>query len=56
MPKSNFKAEFKALQSVHAALKPLNPESRRKVVEAVHTLIEISVGISRPGKKSRGGK
>ena len=56
MPNSNFKAEFKALQSVHAALTPLTPESRRKVIEAVHTLIEVSVGKVRPGKKSNGGK
>ena len=36
--------EFKALQAVHTALIPLSPEGRRKVVEAVHALLEISAG------------
>ncbi len=36
--------EFKAVEAVLAALTPLKPEGRRKVIEAVHALIEISVG------------
>lgn len=56
MPSAKFKAEFKSLQLVHAALTPLNPESRRRVIEAVHTLIKVASGKVRPDKKSRGGK
>lgn len=41
--------EFKALEAVAAALAPLNPEGRRKVIEAVHALMEISAG-SRQGQ------
>jgi hypothetical protein len=36
--------EFKALETVLYALAPLKPEGRRKVIEAVHSLIEISTG------------
>lgn len=36
--------EFKALEAVYAALSPLNPEGRRKVIEAVHALLKISAG------------
>lgn len=36
--------EFRALKSAFAALEPLNPESRRKVVEALHALLTISPG------------
>lgn len=35
---------FAALERVIAALAPLNPEERRKVVEAVHALLPISPG------------
>lgn len=40
---------FKALRTVYAALLPLNPEGRRKVMEAIHSLLPIS-----EGKKGRG--
>ncbi|MBI3551444.1 MAG: hypothetical protein HY077_02900 [Elusimicrobia bacterium] len=43
--------EFKALEAVYAALLPLKPEGRRKVIEAIHTLIEISPG--EPGRPAR---
>ena len=36
--------EFRALESVYNAMKPLKPESRRRIIEAVHTLLEISQG------------
>jgi hypothetical protein len=39
--------EFKALESVYAALSPLDPEGRRKVIEAIHALLTISAG--KPG-------
>jgi len=35
---------FKALESVVAALSPLAPEDRRKVIEATHSLLNISAG------------
>ena len=35
---------LKALERVHAALEPLDPEQRRQVVEAAHALLEISAG------------
>ena len=41
------KPQLKALQSVHAALSPLDPEGRRKVIEAIHALLEISAGVRR---------
>lgn len=44
--------EFKALEAVYGALTPLNPEGRRKVIEAVHVLLEISAGDSRQGRPS----
>ncbi len=39
--------EFTALQQVCAALLPLDPEGRRKVIEAVHALMKVSAG--KPG-------
>lgn len=36
---------FRALQAVYAAMLPLNPEGRRKVVEAIHALLPISEGV-----------
>jgi hypothetical protein len=36
--------EFKALEAVYAALTPLDPEGRRKVIEAIHALLTISAG------------
>ena len=36
--------EFKALDAAYRAMKPLDPEGRRKVVEALHTLLKISPG------------
>lgn len=36
--------EFKALEQVYAALSPLDPEGRRKVIEAIHALLRISEG------------
>jgi hypothetical protein len=38
--------EFLALEKALRALAPLDPEGRRKVIEAVHALLKIS-----PGKK-----
>ncbi len=35
---------FRALEKVLAALTPLNPEDRRKVIEAVHVLLPVSSG------------
>lgn len=37
-------SELSALAKVHAALRPLDPERRRRVIEAVHALLEISAG------------
>lgn len=45
--------EFKALEAVCAALAPLDPEGRRKVIEAVHALMRISAG-SQGGDAPRG--
>jgi hypothetical protein len=39
--------EFQALSQAYAALQPLDPEGRRKVVEALHALLEISAGRNR---------
>lgn len=36
--------EFKALEAVYRALTPLEPEGRRKVIEAIHALLKISPG------------
>lgn len=33
-----------ALEKVVSALAPLDPESRRRVIEATHTLLEIGAG------------
>ena len=38
--------EFKALEAVYCALTPLDPEGRRKVIEAIHALLKISPGKS----------
>lgn len=38
---------FGALRAVYAALLPLDPEGRRKVIEAIHALLKISPGESR---------
>ena len=47
--------EFKALERVHGALKPLKPEGRRRVIEAIHTLLEIGEGTpSSQGRKGPG--
>jgi len=35
---------FAALEAVLAALAPLDPEERRKVIEAVHALVDVSPG------------
>lgn len=43
--------EFKALRAAYAALKPLNPEARRKVIEALHALMTISPGRAHRPKK-----
>ena len=42
--------EFKALQTVLKAMAPLKPEGRRRIIEAVHALLEVS-----PGKKPAHG-
>lgn len=38
------KKTLAALEKVIAALAPLDPETRRQVIEATHTLVEISAG------------
>ncbi len=38
------KKTLAALEKVIVALAPLDPESRRQVIEATHTLIEIGRG------------
>lgn len=45
--------EFRALQQVCAALLPLEPEGRRKVIEAVHALMKISAGVRPSGAPRR---
>ena len=45
--------EFKALTAVHAALRTLKPEGRRRVLEAIHSLLEIGQG--RPDTTGRKG-
>ena len=52
------KKTLAALEKVLAALAPLDPETRRQVIEATHTLIEISAGRrqgrdAKPSKKKR---
>ena len=52
------KKTLAALEKVIAALAPLDPETRRQVIEATHTLIEISAGRrqgrdAKPSKKKR---
>lgn len=43
--------EFKALAGAYAALQPLTPEGRRKVIEALHALLEVSPGTRGQDKK-----
>ena len=38
------KKTLAALEKVITALAPLDPESRRQVIEATHTLVEIGSG------------
>lgn len=40
---------LKALETTLAALAPLDPEERRKVIEAVHALIDVSPGVRNGG-------
>jgi hypothetical protein len=49
------KKTMRALEKVVAALTPLNPESRRRVLEAVHALVEISAGRQDGGDRPDGG-
>jgi hypothetical protein len=42
---------FKALEAVYRALLPLDGEKRRRVIEAVHTLLKISEGKNKKGKR-----
>ncbi len=50
---------LKALEKVIMALGPLDPEARRQVIQATHTLIEIGPGRrqgmdqTKPSKKKR---
>jgi hypothetical protein len=55
------KKTLAALQKVIMALAPLDPESRRQVIEATHDLVEIGVGRrqgqdEKPAKKKAKGK
>ncbi len=45
--------ELAALQTVYSALKPLKPEARRKIVVAIHSLLDISQGLP-PGHAPQG--
>jgi hypothetical protein len=45
--------EFTALEGVYAALRPLTPEGRRKVIEAIHALLPISAGRQGADKQKR---
>ena len=50
-----------ALDKVVTALAPLDPEGRRRVIEATHTLLEVGFGRQggdedRPGKAPAKGK
>ena len=56
MAKLNELPEFKALQTVLRALKPLTPEGRRKVIEATHALITISAGTNSTHQDCPSGK
>ncbi len=51
------KKTLAALEKVIAALAPLNPEARRRVIEATHTLVEIGAGRrggdKKPAKRKR---
>ena len=52
------KKTLAALEKVIMALAPLDPESRRQVIEATHTLVEIAAGRrqgrdEKPAKKKR---
>jgi hypothetical protein len=44
-----------ALEKTLSALLPLNPEERRRVIEAAHALIEIGAGTKQGGDARRGG-
>lgn len=50
------KKTLAALEKVIMALAPLDPESRRQVIEATHNLVEIGMGRqgqdAAPGKKA----
>lgn len=53
------KKTLAALEKVIVALAPLDPESRRQVIEATHTLVEIGrgrQGMDAPAAKKKGGK
>lgn len=52
------KKTLAALEKVITALAPLDPESRRQVIEATHNLVEIGMGRrqgqdKKPSKKKR---
>jgi len=49
------KKTLAALEKVITALAPLDPESRRQVIEATHTLVEIAVG-RRQGQDAKPSK
>lgn len=44
---------FRALQSAYAALLPLSPEGRRKVIEALHGLLTVSAGKQAEERKKK---
>jgi hypothetical protein len=48
--------EFRALEAVVRALAPLEPEGRRKVIEAVHALLPVSAGKAQGRDKKKSGK
>jgi len=47
---------MKSLSAVVAALAPLDPESRRRVLEAAHALLEVSPGRQGRDKPDGGGR
>lgn len=46
------KKTLAALEKVVSALAPLDPENRRRVIEATHTLLEIGAGRRDEDRKS----
>lgn len=50
------KKTLAALEKVVAALAPLDPEARRRVIEATHNLVEIGMGRQGGDERPASGK